>query len=207
MSSDDTRRALPVLDSPTSDRREAVKRIGGWLIFAGVLGTGALEGCGPHHGSRRGDGPPAVTPTGLKAGDVPVNGVAWSPDASLFICHATDGFYAMDSVCTHRGCDIGERGGFSASNLGFGFGCACHGSTFDANGNRTGGPAREGLLHHPLAIEPSGEILVDRGHALPPMLAFVHVSAPIESGRTPAECPLLQNWPDRKRPASATDPD
>ena len=41
---------------------------------------------------------------------------------------------ALSGVCTHQGCIVSARRS--------GFRCACHGSTFDASGKNTGGPAR-----------------------------------------------------------------
>lgn len=157
---------------PSQSRREAVRRIGGWLIFAGVLGAGgaASEGCGPQpsfnrggtHGSATCDcGVATGTDTGLKRSDLPLNAVAWNPQEAIFICHDTGGFYALDSLCTHAGCDMGAQGGFHGNNLGAGFFCGCHGSSFDANGKVVGGPAPSSLPHYHLGIDASDEIWID----------------------------------------------
>jgi len=44
-----------------------------------------------------------------------------------------ESFEALSAVCTHQGCTIAPSAG--------GFRCPCHGSTYDASGRNTGGPA------------------------------------------------------------------
>ncbi|HVO29991.1 MAG TPA: hypothetical protein VMV18_04620, partial [bacterium] len=88
---------------PSASRREAVRQIGGWLIFAGVLG--AADGCGPTPASTKTSatcscGVTTGSNTGLKKTDIPVNGVAYHPQQAIFICHDSAGFYALDSLCT-----------------------------------------------------------------------------------------------------------
>ncbi|MEV1170940.1 Rieske 2Fe-2S domain-containing protein [Nonomuraea sp. NPDC049784] len=55
-----------------------------------------------------------------------------------------DTFLAFNATCTHQGCPI--------SYVGPGFRCPCHGSTFDANGQVTGGPARAPLIEIPVKV-------------------------------------------------------
>jgi thiosulfate dehydrogenase (quinone) large subunit len=54
----------------------------------------------------------------------------------------TSTFTAVSAVCTHQGCPVQWAGG--------GFQCPCHGATYDATGNATGGPARGPL--QPIAV-------------------------------------------------------
>ncbi|HVR73065.1 MAG TPA: ubiquinol-cytochrome c reductase iron-sulfur subunit [Planctomycetota bacterium] len=66
------------------------------------------------------------------------------PDGgAVFIRHEGPGqdgegrYAALSAVCTHQGCIV--------EPVGEGFQCPCHGSTYDREGRRTGGPARRPL--------------------------------------------------------------
>jgi Rieske Fe-S protein len=153
--------------SPKIDRRETIRLAGGWVLF---LGTASLvESCGPQNGARGQQQPtcgcdatPSGTDSGLMRSDLPDNSVAYNASAQLFVCHDAQGFYCMDSLCPHQGCDIGQQnGGFSPSDLAAGFFCGCHGSSFDANGHLTGGPAPNGLAHYQVAFDGAGAIWID----------------------------------------------
>jgi nitrite reductase/ring-hydroxylating ferredoxin subunit len=50
-----------------------------------------------------------------------------------------DSFRILSATCTHAGCIVAWK---NARNL---FVCPCHGGTFDADGNRTGGPPQRAL--------------------------------------------------------------
>lgn len=64
------------------------------------------------------------------------------------------GFHAISSVCTHLGC-ITNR---TTSET---FECPCHGSSFDAHGRVTGGPAPKGLVWVELSVSPEGMLIAD----------------------------------------------
>ena len=182
------------LDPELLSRREAVRRVGNWIIFTGVLGGAATvaAGCSPDpimdvNGVSSSETPtptgsgstPTPTPTGtvdacgcnatpsgtntnLTRTSIPSNGVAYNSAAQVFICHDSNGYYCIDSICTHAGCDMGTLGGgYTASNLGSGFYCSCHGSKFDANGAVTQGPAGQALKHYQVAFDGSGKIWAD----------------------------------------------
>ena len=150
-------------------RRDAVKRVGAWVIYAG--GLAALPACTPQPGSGETTppvcgGPVSGIDTGLSIGDVAENAVAYHSASSLLVCHDATGFYAMTSICTHAGCDMGNDGGGQPvvpTNLSDGFLCACHGSRFDANGAVTQGPATLPLRHYKLTVDGSSKIFVDDG--------------------------------------------
>ena len=72
----------------------------------------------------------AVAAGGAVVGDLFVNGPAGAPTA-------------LSLSCTHLGCRV-------AAAPGGGFVCPCHGSRFDAGGNRVAGPARAPLARVPL---------------------------------------------------------
>jgi nitrite reductase/ring-hydroxylating ferredoxin subunit len=100
--------------------------------------------------------------SGLKRTDLAANSVAYNSSKQVFLCHDSGGYYALSSVCPHQLCDMGTSGGgFSASNLGTGFYCSCHGSAFDANGAVTQSPANSPLKHYQVAFDASGNIWVD----------------------------------------------
>jgi thiosulfate dehydrogenase [quinone] large subunit len=62
-----------------------------------------------------------------------------------YLLHPTpDTFVAFNATCTHQGCPV--------SYSGAGFQCPCHGSTFDQNGQVTGGPANSPLLKIPVKV-------------------------------------------------------
>ena len=107
-------------------------------------------------------------PTGFDSGlvkaSVPVNSVAYDSGHKIFLCHDATGFYAMTSLCTHLQCDMGGPSGvYSASNLGGGFHCNCHGSNFFADGSVKNGPAGSALFHYKVAIDPGQRIFIDQG--------------------------------------------
>ena len=76
--------------------------------------------------------------------------------------HRRDGFFivrqgsrlmALSSVCTHRSCKLEAEPDRS-------FYCPCHGSTFDATGRVTGGPARRNLPALATSIDGRGDLWV-----------------------------------------------
>jgi nitrite reductase/ring-hydroxylating ferredoxin subunit len=81
---------------------------------------------------------------------------AFSSDP-VAVGHDAGGIYAMSLICTHAGCNIAMQGAVSAS----GVVCNCHGSRFDAQGNRLAGPARTPLDHLAVTIDASGAVTVN----------------------------------------------
>jgi Rieske Fe-S protein len=76
----------------------------------------------------------------------------------VFLLRKESTFRALSAVCTHLGCTVDR-----ASEGGAGFHCPCHGSEFDGEGARTGGPAPRGLPWRPLSLAADGTLLVDLG--------------------------------------------
>jgi thiosulfate dehydrogenase (quinone) large subunit len=64
--------------------------------------------------------------------------------AAYLLRPSTDTFLAFLAACTHQGCPIAPAGP--------GFRCPCHGSTFDGNGQVTGGPATKPLNNVPVQV-------------------------------------------------------
>ncbi len=58
---------------------------------------------------------------------------------------------ALSGICTHQGCTVAPSGG--------GFRCPCHGSTYDADGRNTGGPAPEPLSRIRAALAADAVVL------------------------------------------------
>lgn len=69
-----------------------------------------------------------------------------TPDgsAAYLVRPSADTFVAFLATCTHQGCPITPAGS--------GFRCPCHGSTFDGNGQVTGGPATKSLTTVPVRV-------------------------------------------------------
>jgi len=59
-------------------------------------------------------------------------------DYGFFVIRRGDQLFALSAVCTHRNCKLSVASDSS-------FYCKCHGSTFDAIGHVTQGPARRDL--------------------------------------------------------------
>jgi Rieske Fe-S protein len=74
----------------------------------------------------------------------------------ILLVKDANGIFAMSASCLHLGGQVQASSG--------GFSCPCHGSTYDANGTVTGGPAPVGAtLQHYLVREstPGGTLEVD----------------------------------------------
>ena len=71
----------------------------------------------------------------------------------IMVAKDANGFYAMDSDCTHSGCSVDTQG--------TGYYCNCHGATFDSNGKHTGGPGSGYLQHYAVCVDASGNVTVD----------------------------------------------
>jgi nitrite reductase/ring-hydroxylating ferredoxin subunit len=76
-----------------------------------------------------------------------------SPEArTVFVRRGEgDAFDAISGVCTHQACIVAPSAG--------GFRCPCHGSTFDAAGKNTGGPAQRPLARY-TAVRDGGFVVV-----------------------------------------------
>ena len=153
---------LPATASPResmAQSREVDRRtmLRSGTVAAGVAAVTVLAGgllARVRHAARTGRTPafsPGGSPTSgsssssgqviAKAADVAV-GDAKSFTASdgnpAWLLHPTTAtFTAFSAICTHRGCPVQWAGGQ--------FQCPCHGATYDANGQVTGGPAPSAL--------------------------------------------------------------
>ena len=71
----------------------------------------------------------------------------------FFVIRRAGKLFALSAICTHRKCklDVAADGSFE---------CPCHGSTFDAAGHVTTGPARLDLPMLPVFPNEQGQLLV-----------------------------------------------
>ncbi len=97
---------------------------------------------------------PGSTGTGIAAASSVAVGSAKSFTAQdgsqAYLLHpSANTFVAFSAVCTHQGCPVQFDGS--------GFQCPCHGSTFDQNGQVTGGPAPSPLPKIPVKVV-NGEV-------------------------------------------------
>lgn len=130
-------------------------------VLQGALATAACAACAAT-ASGCGDtqDPSLTSDVTILLADYPalaaVGGLASIPRSvsgygfDIFVRNEGNGVYrALSSYCSHEGCSVNP-----AAN---GFRCPCHGATFSADGERTGGPVSRGLIL--FSTEVSGESL------------------------------------------------
>jgi len=74
-------------------------------------------------------------------------------DLGFFIVRRGGNLFALSAVCTHRHCKLNAEADKT-------FYCPCHGSTFDADGKVTEGPAQIDLPMFTLTTDEKGDLLV-----------------------------------------------
>lgn len=117
------------------------------LTAAAALGTccGALNAAPPRA--------PQVVDAG-PAGNYAAGKVyAQFRNRGFFIIRSGRKLIALSAVCTHRRCKLDTEPDRT-------FSCPCHGSTFDASGKVTEGPAKRDLPWLPTATDARGHLLV-----------------------------------------------
>jgi cytochrome b6-f complex iron-sulfur subunit len=88
----------------------------------------------------------------------PVDGTPFTDtQGKFYLVHTKDGLMALYWKCVHLGCTVPW---IPAENQ---FHCPCHGSIYNYEGERTGGPAPRPLDYMKVTIAPSGDVLVDTG--------------------------------------------
>ena len=95
----------------------------------------------------------------VAAGNIPaVDGppFAYTP-GKFFLVHTKDGLMALYWKCPHLGCTVPW---VQSENQ---FHCPCHGSLYNYEGERTGGPAPRPMDYMAVSIAPSGDVVVDTG--------------------------------------------
>ncbi len=74
-------------------------------------------------------------------------------DLGFFLVRRGAKLFALSSICTHRRCKLDAETDKT-------FYCPCHGSTFDADGKVTEGPARRDLPVFEISTDAEGNLLV-----------------------------------------------
>jgi len=86
----------------------------------------------------------------------PVNSVTFLQDQQVYIVRTAAGFYAVSAVCTHLGCITQWK---PEANM---IVCPCHGSKFQPDGKKIGGPAASPQPHYAISLTTDGELQVDK---------------------------------------------
>jgi len=143
-----------------SDRRNFIRVI--VTAGTGLVGGRLLTACGADSG---GGGQPEAQGA-LDGGSVSdlQPGTPRTLAEPVVVVRDDGGVYAMTTICTHAQCDISHSGSISAAGLS----CACHGSTFDLEGNVTHGPANRPLAHFAVAVGTDGQLTVQADEIVPP---------------------------------------
>ena len=117
-----------------------------------LLTTGLVGGC-----TTGGVGFPTSTRS-LNAGaigDYAADGVYNKfRDQGFFVVRQGGKLFALSAICTHRRCKLTSRPDRT-------FYCPCHGSTFDATGHVTQGPARRDLPVFETVPDEQGQLVVN----------------------------------------------
>jgi cytochrome b6-f complex iron-sulfur subunit len=92
----------------------------------------------------------------------PVNGAPYrNIQGKFFLMHNNDGVLALYTKCPHLGCTVPWVGPPDSPHA---FQCPCHGSMYDYDGVRTGGPAPRPMDYMTVTVDPaSGNVMVDTG--------------------------------------------
>jgi cytochrome b6-f complex iron-sulfur subunit len=105
----------------------------------------------------------------------PLDSVTEDVNSAIYIIHSSEGFFALQAICTHLGCLTAWK-----QELGI-IACPCHGSKFFVQtegghkpGDKIEGPAPKPLPWKRVWISEDGDLLVDRSTDIPPM-QFVRV--------------------------------
>ena len=78
----------------------------------------------------------------------------------FYLVHNKDGLMALWWKCPHLGCTVPWVGPTDSPQA---FQCPCHGSMYDLNGVRTGGPAPRPLDMMAVSVDKAGNVMVNTG--------------------------------------------
>lgn len=99
----------------------------------------------------------AVPPDQVPAVDAPpFRNVA----GKFFLVHTQDGLLALYTKCPHLGCTVPWVGPPDSPRA---FQCPCHGSMYNYEGERTGGPAPRPMDYMAVTVEADGTVMVNTG--------------------------------------------
>jgi cytochrome b6-f complex iron-sulfur subunit len=94
------------------------------------------------------------------------DGITFVTDARIFILRERNRFRAFSAKCTHLGCTLKkiqpDLEAASGKNSGIEFHCPCHGSKFNASGERIAGPAQKPMQYMQVTLSSNRkELLVN----------------------------------------------
>lgn len=127
--------------------------LGGVLLNLGLLGGGFVRYFWPNKTGAFGS---ALT---IPGSDVPpVDGTPFQyAPGKFYIVHNKDGIMALYWKCPHLGCTVPWNAGEHQ------FHCPCHGSIYNYDGVRIGGPAPRPMDLMAVTVQPNGDVVVDTG--------------------------------------------
>ena len=98
----------------------------------------------------------------VRAEDIPpVMGAPFrNIQGKFYLMHNEDGLLALYTKCPHLGCTVPWVGPPDSPHA---FQCPCHGSMYDYDGVRTGGPAPRPMDLMKVNIDEAGNVIVDTG--------------------------------------------
>ncbi|MBI1751142.1 MAG: Rieske (2Fe-2S) protein [Acidobacteria bacterium] len=114
------------------------------------------------NGGAKGPDPQPLKTTDVTRAQMPPGKVLDFRRLGAFYLLADDkGVFALTAVCTHRGCLVLSEGAA-------GFGCPCHDSAYNLQGEVTEGPAKRPLRHLSVKeVTPKGPLQVDISTTVP----------------------------------------
>ncbi len=131
------------------NRRDLLRVLG--TSAGALIVTSALPACSHATGS-----PPSGPVAAMKVTDYKLNSLRVL-SSNIAVGLDSKGLFAMSAICTHAGCVLEDN----PETIAAGLSCPCHGSTFDGNGDVTGGPARMALQHYEVTVAADGSVTVD----------------------------------------------
>jgi cytochrome b6-f complex iron-sulfur subunit len=78
----------------------------------------------------------------------------------FYLIHNQDGVMALYWKCPHLGCTVPSIGPADSPSA---YHCPCHGSVYDYNGTRTGGPAPRSMDYMGVTVHDDGSLTVNTG--------------------------------------------
>jgi cytochrome b6-f complex iron-sulfur subunit len=130
--------------------------LGSALIILAELGGGFVRFFWPNKTTAFG------TPLPVDKANIPaVLGAPYKlTSGKFYVIHNEDGLMALYWKCPHLGCTVPYVGPAESPQA---FHCPCHGSLYNYNGERTGGPAPRSMDYMALTVNDDGSLTVNTG--------------------------------------------
>jgi len=160
------------IESPELSRRRFFAKLGIGSLSIAAAGTAAFS---YQYLSPNVLYEPSPVINAGKPESYPLDTVTQDVNSGIYIIHSQEGFFALQSICTHLGCRTAWK-----QELGI-IACPCHGSKFYVHsvgnhkpGDKIEGPAPKPLPWNKMWINDDGDLMVDRSTEIPAM-QFVRV--------------------------------